>query len=92
MCFLLVFVTDRVLEDLNNLYQIAVLHKGALTLGHLAVAVAVFTPNRAEICQCECGQSGQANLATWERCAATVRAATVKMLMSRYAHTHGYAT
>ena len=34
--------------------------KGALTLGHLAVAVAVFTPNRAQICQCECGQSGQA--------------------------------
>ncbi|CAL8319211.1 unnamed protein product [Boreogadus saida] len=28
------------------------------TLGHLAVAV--FTPNRAQICQCECGQSGQA--------------------------------
>ena len=56
--------------------------QGALTLGHLAVAVAVFTPNRAQICQCECGQ---ANLATWERCAATVRAATVQMLMSRHA-------
>ena len=63
--------------------------QGALTLGHLAVAVAVFTPNRAQICQCECGQ---ANLATWERCAATVRAATVQMLMSRHTHTHGYAT
>ena len=33
MCFLLGFVTYRVLEDLNNLYQITVLHKGALTLG-----------------------------------------------------------
>ncbi|CAL8372241.1 unnamed protein product [Boreogadus saida] len=64
--------------------------KGALTLGHLAVAVAVSTPNRAQICQC--GQSGQANLATWERCAVTARAATVQMLMSRHAHTHGYAT
>ena len=62
----------------------------ALTLGHLAVAV--LAPNRAQICQCECGQSGQANLATRERCAATVRAATVQMLMSRHAHTHGYAT
>ena len=36
--------------------------KGALTLGHLAVAVDVFTPNRAQICQRECGQSGQARL------------------------------
>ena len=29
-----------------------------------ALAVAVFTPNRAQICQCECGQSGQAR-PTW---------------------------
>ena len=44
------------------MYKLVVI-EGALTLGHLAVAVAVFTPNRAQICQCECGQSGLASLA-----------------------------
>jgi hypothetical protein len=40
--------------------KIEKLTEGAFTLGHLAVAVAVLAPNRAQICQCECGQSGQA--------------------------------
>ena len=40
--------------------------KGALTLGHLAVAV--FTPNRAQICQCVSVASlaRPGDLATWE--------------------------
>ena len=44
--------------QIETLSHIVIDSQGALTLGHLAVAVAVLAPNRAQICQCECGQSG----------------------------------